>query len=82
MIDLKSDKGLDLLEKYLKQRFSSTGQDTPEKIFIPEPTAILSPMGELCKALESMRIKSNQKEKSPKRSTLVSYTCIVKSCKV
>lgn len=82
LIDLKSDRGLDLLEKYLKQRFSSTNEGTPEKMFTPEPTAILSPMGELCKALESMRIKSTKKEKSPKRSTLVSYTCIVKSCKV
>lgn len=82
IVDLKSDKGLDLLEKYLRQRFSVNGEDTLEKLFTPEATVLLSPMGELCKALESMRIASNQKERSPRRSTLVSYTCLVKSCKV
>lgn len=39
-------------------------------------------MSELCNALKTMRIGSIQKEKSPKRSTLVPYTCLVKSCKV
>lgn len=58
------------------------GQDIHEKMFTPEPTTLLSPMGELCKALEAMRIKSTQKETSSKQSTLVTYTCIVKSCKV
>lgn len=57
-------------------------EDTSKKLFPPEPTVLLSPMGELCKALETMRIGSIQKEKSPRRSTLVSYTCLVKSCKV
>lgn len=82
IVNLKSDRGLDLLEKYLKQRFSSWEYDTPKKIIAIEPSTLLSPMGELCKALEAMRIGSMQKEKSPKRSTLISYTCLVKSCKV
>lgn len=47
-----------------------------------EPSTLLSPMGELCKALEALRIGSMKKEKSPRRSTLISYTCLVKSCKV
>lgn len=82
IIDLKSDKGLDLLEEYLKQRFNVKEQDTPKKSFSVEPSTLLSPMSELCKALESMRIGNMQKSKSPRRSTLVSYTCLVKSCKV
>lgn len=82
IVDLKSDRGLDLLEKYLRQRFSTIEQDIPTKLFTSEPTVLLSPMGELCKALESMRIGSMQKGQSPRRSTLVSYTCLVKSCKV
>lgn len=82
IVDLKSDRGLDLLEKYLKQRFSKQEQDTPKKLISTEPSTLLSPMGELCKALESMRIGSKPKEKSSRRSTLVSYTCLVKSCKV
>lgn len=82
IVNLKSDRGLDLLEKYLRQRFSTKEQENTEKLFISQPTTLLSPMGELCKALESMRIGSMQKVKSPRRSTLVSYTCLVKSCKV
>lgn len=83
IVDLKSERGLGLLEKYLRKRFSSKEQDVSEQFFAPEPTSLLSPMGELCKALESMRIGDMQKEKSPRRrSTLVSYTCLVKSCKV
>lgn len=82
IVDLKSDLGLDLLEKYLKQRFKTKGEDISGKLFALESTTLLSPMGELCKALETMRIGNIQKEKSPRRSTLVSYTCLTKSCKV
>lgn len=81
IVDLKSDSGLDLLENYLRERFSYH-TDTPEKLHTSEANTLLSPMGELCKALESMRIGSMQKGKSTRRSTLVSYTCLVKSCKV
>lgn len=81
IVDLKSDNGLDLLEKYLKQRFSMNAENISAKL-IHEPTTLMSPMSELCKALETMRIGSNQKEKSPKRSTPVPYTCLVKSCEV
>lgn len=82
IIDLKSDGGLDLLEKYLKQRFSEQEQNTPKKLVLTEPSTLLSPMGELCKALESMRLGNKLKERSSRRSTTVSYTCLVKSCKV
>ncbi|CAH1736145.1 unnamed protein product [Aphis gossypii] len=82
IVDLKSDRGLDLLEKYLRQRFIIKEQDIPEKSFTSGRTILLSPMGELCKALESMRIGSIVSRRSPQRYTLVSYTCLVKSCKV
>lgn len=82
IVNLKTDEGLDLLEKYLKQRFDLKELDDTEQLLISQPTTLLSPMGELCKALESMRIGNMQKTKSPRRSTLVSYTCLVKSCKV
>ncbi|XP_050546635.1 ankyrin repeat and LEM domain-containing protein 2 homolog isoform X2 [Daktulosphaira vitifoliae] len=82
IVDLRTERGLQLLEKYLGERFSSKELELSEKLTAIESTVLLSPMGELCKALESMRIGSNQKGKSPRRSTLVSYTCLVKSCKV
>jgi hypothetical protein len=82
IVDIKTDSGLYLIENYLRQRFSGHGQDSPEKLCTSESNTLLSPMGELCKALESMRIGSMQKEKTTRRSTLVSYTCLVKSCKV
>lgn len=82
IVDLKSDRGLDLLEKYLRQRFIIKEQDIPEKSFTSGRIVLLSPMGELCKALESMRIQSVISRRSPQRYTLVSYTCLVNSCKV
>jgi len=82
IVDLKSERGLDLLENYLRQRFSKKEQDIPAKLFTSERTVLLSPMSELCKALESMRIGCMQRGRSPQRNTLVSYTCLVKSCKV
>ncbi|XP_026822178.1 ankyrin repeat and LEM domain-containing protein 2 [Rhopalosiphum maidis] len=81
IVDLKSDRGLDLLEKYLRQRFSTKEQDIPEKSFTSGRTVLLSPMAELCKALESMRIGSVLSRKTRPQHTLVSYTCLVKSCK-
>ncbi|XP_060872004.1 ankyrin repeat and LEM domain-containing protein 2 [Metopolophium dirhodum] len=80
IVDLKSNRGLDLLEKYLRQRFSMKEQDYP--VIAPPRVALLSPMGELCKALESMRIGANLNRRSPRENTVVSYTCVVKSCKV
>lgn len=84
IVNLKTDEGLNSLEKYLKQRFNSKEQDNTKELLFStsQPITLLSPMGELCKALESMRIGNMQKPKSPRRSTLVSYTCLVKSCKV
>ncbi|KAL5233652.1 hypothetical protein ACI65C_001062 [Semiaphis heraclei] len=80
IVDLKSNRGLDLLEKYLKQRFSMKEQDYP--VVSPPRTVLLSPMDELCKALESMRIGVILNRRSPRENTVVSYTCVVKSCKV
>jgi len=80
IVDLKSNRGLDLLEKYLKQRFSMKEQDYP--VVSPPRAVLLSPMDELCRALESMRIGAILNRRSPRENTVVSYTCVVKSCKV
>jgi len=80
IVDLKSNRGLDLLENYLRQRFSMKEQDYP--VIAPPRVPLLSPMGELCKALESMRIGTTVNRRSPRENTVVSYTCVVKSCKV